>query len=177
MHIENEVAARIEIIPVLWSVEFVANGDSDVTSDRLNIPIAAIIKALAYIITGLGLVDKLNDSYNIATWSITLCQCLDCLQSLGDCVTRSPIFDAPLTRIVESVLPARGAMEVNHHLQAELTSPRNGFVQVCQSTLHIGIAGEGVDSPVANADANMVHTGGLDGGEVIVRDEGCIMVV
>src|SRR5271156_2354159 len=116
MHIENEVAARIEIIPVLWSVEFVANGDSNVTGDRTDIPIAAVIVALAYIITGLGLVDKLNDSYDIAAWSITLCQRLDRVQGLGDCVTRPPIFDAPLTRIVKSVLPARGPMEVNHHL-------------------------------------------------------------
>src|SRR5436309_11680759 len=115
MHIENEIAARVEIIPVLGSVEFVANGDSNVTGDRTDIPIAVVIIALAHIITGFRLVDKLNDSYNIAACSITLRQCLDGVQSLGDCVTRPPIFAASLTRIVKSVLPARGAMEVNHH--------------------------------------------------------------
>ena len=116
VHVDHKARARIETVPILGSVEFIANGNRDVVGDSVNISIAVVVEALANIITRLGLVDKLNDGHDICACCVPLRQRFNCVQCLGDCVAGTPILDSSLARVIKPVLPALRTMQVNHHL-------------------------------------------------------------
>ena len=59
-------------------------------------------------------------------------------------------------------------MEVNDDLQTVIRSPANGFLEVWELSVDVGLSGGSLESPIADGDANMIQAvesqvSGIDG--------------
>lgn len=70
----------------------------------------------------------------------------------------------------------RTAVQVDHDFEAGASGPADGVVEDGELALHVRVAVEGGDGPVADGDADVVQAGGGDLVEVVLGDPGVPVV-
>ena len=64
----------------------------------------------------------------------------------------------PLPAIIEPILAAGSAMQVNDDLKPVIASPCDGFLEIWQLTLDVWLTGPNCKSPIADGEADVIQT-------------------
>ena len=105
---------------------------------------------------------------------------LPCCQAMGP---RRPLLSKPFcepgagkgeSQRIRGIRGRRGrtAVEVDHDFEAGAAGPGDGLVEDGELALHVWLAVDRGDGPVADWDTDVVHTSGGDLVEVILGDPG-----
>ena len=87
-------------------------------------------------------------------------------------IALAPAHVAALARVVQAVLAARGAVQVDHYLEPGAFGPVQSLAEVLVGALRVGVAVQRRDGPVTDGDAHEIQAFGGNVGEVALSDEG-----
>ena len=83
-----------------------------------------------------------------------------------------PVYGAVAAGVIEAVLGARRAVEIDHYFETGTSGPANCLVEDGKLALHIWVTIQGRDSPVTDWDADMVQASCCDLVEVGLGNPG-----
>ena len=96
---------------------------------------------------------------------------------MGDGVALLPVDGTVATAVVEAVLRARCAVEIEHDLETCASGPADGLIEDFQLALDIRVTLQWCHSPVSDGDANMVQTNFRNLVEVVLGDPRVPMII
>lgn len=151
-----------EVVPVVERHECVVEDD---TSRRRSgtdhvVTLIVVLFDLAHIQDGAkGFVDKLNcgDDVVIFVGAVLVCHVLQDTESDCGVVSVLPFPRVAKTGVVETVLGAGSAVQVDPDLEACVTGPADGSVEVLFLALNVGVLRKGGEGPVADWDTYVVE--------------------
>lgn len=123
-----------------------------------------------------GLVKEFDHGYDVCVGGIALGEVFDCCDGLGDGGAGLPVDRAVAAAVVEAVLGAGGAVEVEHDFETCAAGPADGLIEDFQLALDVGVTLQWCHSPIADGDADVVEADFSDLVEVVLGDP-CVPVV
>ena len=149
-------------VPVGLDVfEGVVDGGAEVGRGGLDGFVAGLVVAEDFVeveIGAEGLVEEFDHGDDVGVGGVALGEVFDGGDGLGDGGALLPVDGAVATAVVEAVLRARCAVEIEHDLETCASGPADGLIEDFQLTLDVGVTLQWCDSPISDGDANMVQT-------------------
>lgn len=167
--------ARAPFVPRSHTFKGIVEGDGDVgvlqVSPTVHVELADSVHVERW---AKGLVQKLNGC-DAGVVAKVVTQLIEGLDGQSDGITLSPLWcGSQLAGVVEAVLGSGSTVQIEHHLDAVLTSPANRLSNVVICAVHEGSATH--NRPVANWQTNEVESNGLHLGEIVFGDP-CVPMV
>ena len=122
------------------------------------------------------LVEEFDHGYDVCVAGVALGEVFDGGDGLGDGVALLPVDGTVATAVVEAVLRARCAVEVEHDLETCASGPADGLIKDFQLTLDIRVTLQWCHGPISDGDANMVQTNLSNLVEVVLGDP-CVPMI
>ena len=167
-------------VPVGLDVfEGVVNGGAEVGRGALDGLVAGLVVGEDFVeveVGAEGLVEEFDHGYDVCVGGVALGEVFDGGDGLGDGVALLPVDGTVASAVVETVLRARCAVEIEHYLETCASGPADGLIKDFQLALDIGVTLQWCHSPIADGDANVVQTDFSNLVEVVLGDP-CVPMI